>query len=110
MNKINLLLIGLFVLTTSCGKDNWEAVKRGITGQKVKSTDEFLVEKKNPLILPPDFDELPQPTANQKVTVQTETFEETLKKAKKNKTLTTEKISSTPSSAERSILEKIRKK
>ena len=29
--------------------------------QKKDTTDEFLVEKKNPLKLPPDFDELPIP-------------------------------------------------
>jgi hypothetical protein len=40
----------------SCG-----TVKEGFTNQKKKSTDEFLVEKKSPLVMPPDFDELPIP-------------------------------------------------
>ena len=29
--------------------------------KKKKSYDEFLIEKKNPLVLPPDFSKLPKP-------------------------------------------------
>ena len=43
----------------SCG--TWDQVKKGLTGQKTSSTDEFLVEKKDPLIKPPNFEELPVP-------------------------------------------------
>ena len=46
----------------SCG--SWDAVKKGLTGEKTTSTDEFLVEKKDPLIKPPNFDELPVPESN----------------------------------------------
>ena len=42
----------------SCG-----AVKEGFVSQKKNSTDEFLVEKKSPLLMPPDFDELPIPNS-----------------------------------------------
>ena len=38
-----------------------QTLKKGFQSQKKNSTDEFLVEKKNPLKLPPDFDELPIP-------------------------------------------------
>ena len=55
---ISLIIISLFV--TSCG-DTMSSVKRGITGEKQKSGDEFLVKKKDPLILPPDFESLPSP-------------------------------------------------
>ncbi len=44
-------------LFNSCG-----TIKEGFTMQKKDNTDEFLVEKKNPLKLPPDFDELPIPS------------------------------------------------
>ena len=57
--KINLLLIVILLLTTSCG--TWDSVKRGLTNQKKKLTDEFLVKKKDPLILPPDYETLPTP-------------------------------------------------
>ena len=50
----------LIFLVTSCA-DTWGNVKRGLTGAKQKSTDEFLVKKKDPLILPPDFEKLPTP-------------------------------------------------
>ena len=58
-NKQRFSLIVLF-FATSCS-DTWDSVKRGLTGQKKNSTDEFLVEKKDPLVLPPNFDELPEP-------------------------------------------------
>ncbi len=50
----------LFLFTGSCA-DTFSSVKRGLTGAKKNSADEFLVEKKDPLILPPDFENLPIP-------------------------------------------------
>ena len=47
----------------SCG-GTWDQVKKGLTGEKTSSTDEFLVEKKDPLIKPPNFEELPVPGSN----------------------------------------------
>ena len=46
----------------SCG--SWDEVKKGLTGSKTSSPDEFLVEKKAPLIKPPNFEELPVPGSN----------------------------------------------
>ena len=45
----------------SCG-----TIKEGFTNQKKNSTDEFLVEKKSPLIMPPSYGELPVPS-NEKI-------------------------------------------
>ena len=42
---------------TSC-----QNVVDGVSLKKKGSADQFLIEKKNPLVLPPDFDELPEPT------------------------------------------------
>jgi hypothetical protein len=36
-------------------------VKEGFTNQKKNNSDEFLVEKKSPLVMPPNYDELPLP-------------------------------------------------
>ena len=47
-------------MITSCA-NTWDSVKRGLTGKKQTSTDEFLVEKKDPLVLPPNFEDLPIP-------------------------------------------------
>ena len=55
MNKNFFLIISLFVLC-SC-----QGVKDALSGKKYESSDEFLVIKKNPLILPPNFYDLPTP-------------------------------------------------
>ena len=49
--------IVLFSLN-SCG-----VIQDGFSLQKKDNTDEFLVQKKNPLKLPPNFDELPEPNS-----------------------------------------------
>ena len=41
-------------------------MKKGFESQRKNSTDEFLVEKKKPLVMPPDFEKLPIPNQNQK--------------------------------------------
>ena len=51
-----LILLSFTFLIISCG-----TLKEGFTNQKKNSSDEFLVEKKSPLVMPPDFDELPIP-------------------------------------------------
>lgn len=57
MEKIfNILLILIFFFSTSC-----ESVKSGLLGQKKRTADEFLVEKKDPLVFPPNFNDLPVP-------------------------------------------------
>ena len=38
-----------------------EPLKKVLQTKKKNSSDEFLVEKKSPLIMPPNFDELPLP-------------------------------------------------
>ena len=56
-NKFALLIFfGLLFLLSSC-----QSAKEGLTGGKKNNTDEFLVQKKNPLVLPPDYNDLPLP-------------------------------------------------
>ncbi len=50
-NKLILLLIVLISIS-SCSN---------MSGKRSQKSDEFLVEKKNPLVMPPDIDELPEP-------------------------------------------------
>ena len=47
-------LVSLFLL--SC-----QSVQDGLTLKKKENTEQFLIEKKQPLIMPPNFDDLPQP-------------------------------------------------
>ena len=50
------LLLNIILFLASCG-----SVKEGFSSQKKNNSDEFLVEKKSPLIMPPDYNELPVP-------------------------------------------------
>ena len=61
MQKIfkKTIILVLFLIT-SC-TETVDNVKKGLGGGKRNTTDEFLVKKKDPLILPPDFDSLPTP-------------------------------------------------
>ena len=58
MKKIKSIFFIIVILITvqSCG-----TIKEGFKSQKKNSTDEFLVEKKSPLVMPPEFDKLPIP-------------------------------------------------
>ena len=46
----------ILLLLNSCS-----TIAKGLGGSKKKGSDEFLVEKKAPLVLPPKFGELPEP-------------------------------------------------
>ena len=54
----------LFVILAINFVYSCSTLKEGFKSQRKNSTDEFLVEKKQPLVVPPDFDALPVP--NQK--------------------------------------------
>tara|TARA_A100001015_G_scaffold184690_1_gene205491 strand:+ start:2878 stop:3195 length:318 start_codon:yes stop_codon:yes gene_type:complete len=56
MKKINLYLIVTLIFLTSC-----QSIKDGLSGNKSENSDEFLVKKKSPLVMPPKFMELPKP-------------------------------------------------
>ena len=58
MKNITKNLFYLFVILISLGA--CQSTRDALEGKK-KGTDEFLVQKKNPLVLPPEFDELPEP-------------------------------------------------
>ena len=58
MKKIKTLfaIFLLPLLLNACS-----SINEGMSGSKRKGNDEFLVEKKAPLVLPPSFGELPEP-------------------------------------------------
>ena len=106
MNKKNIILI-LFIslLLSSC-----KTVKDAFVPKKNLGSDEFLVEKKSPLVMPPDFNDLPLPkeeiietnTVSQKNKIQS------LIKGSKNTQQKTENTS-VNKSLESLVLEKIKK-
>ena len=63
-NNIIFIICFLFFLN-SC-----QSVKDGLSGRKNENSDEFLVEKKNPLEVPPEYGELPEPKAEGKESLQ----------------------------------------
>ena len=108
MNKFfkffNLLLLLLFIY--SCG-----SVGEALQGKKrSEQGDEFLIDKKNPLTMPPDFNKLPEPgEATIKSTKDIESdqsnIENLLKKSKIEDDTSSSKQST---SIESSILKKIK--
>ena len=93
------LMIVMFLLLYSCGD-----VGKVLRNEKIKTTDEFLVKKKGPLVLPPNFEKIPEPnTILKKEVNQKDKIRNILKAPKKKNT-----INNSSSSIEKSILEKIR--
>ena len=102
MNKFFFLTILLFI-TTSC-----QDVKDALQGKKYESSDEFLVIKKNPLVLPPNFNDLPTPkdvTDNNQIEIIQDEIEDLLSSIKDNNEEVVE--SSSSSDTESFVLEKI---
>ena len=102
MHKKIIYILVLIYFVTSCA-DSFDSVKRGLTGSKRKTADEFLVKKKDPLILPPDFENLPSPDEKTATSEEISIFENVLETS-------IEDDSSTSNSVEDSILKKIRSK
>ena len=100
MKKINLFLIVSFLLVVSCGN-----VGKILRNEKIKTTDEFLVEKKKPLILPPDIDKVPEPGS---ITVEKSKDEDVIKNILKSKKKN-DNSKNTSSSLEEAILKRLPK-
>ena len=104
-NKIKLLLL-LLILLSSC-----QTIKDGLSGKKNDNSDEFLVKKKNPLELPPDFDELPAPKKNEENINQSMEIDEEIENLFKNSDEidSSDNTIDTNQSAEEFVLKKINK-
>ena len=100
--NLKFLLILIFVLNSCSG---FKEAGKVLRNEKIRTTDEFLVEKRNPLVLPPNYKELPVPGSNSE---KKENQEEKIKKIlKAPQTDQTQK--NVGSSIEESILNRIRK-
>ena len=101
--KKNFIFIFIFIFLSNCqGLKNF---KKAMTGQKVNTTDEFLIKKKDPLILPPQYDKLPLPKSSALQEKKENTIKSILKTGKNSEI----KKSSSTSSLEKKILEELRK-
>lgn len=57
MKKFKFLIFVLFLNACTSVEDAAKVLRN----EKIQNTDEFLVEKRKPLVLPPDFSEIPEP-------------------------------------------------
>ena len=98
-----VILVNLIIILNSCA-----TVKEGFTNQKKNSSDEFLVEKKSPLVMPPNYGELPLPDKEQNKTDSNENKIKELLSNESNPEYKTTDSENTGLSIEESFIEKIK--
>ena len=110
MKKNNPLITSFLILLflNSCG-----TIAEGLGGSKKKGSDEFLVEKKSPLVLPPSFGELPEPGKEPEENIisekkDTSDIEDIINQS--SSTSANEESDDTKNSIEQSIIKKINEK
>tara|TARA_B100001059_G_scaffold111732_1_gene111990 strand:+ start:1400 stop:1711 length:312 start_codon:yes stop_codon:yes gene_type:complete len=101
INKLILIFLFFFVVSCSGIKDATRVLKN----EKKTTTDEFLVKKRNPLVLPPNFETIPEPGSRSNTE---ERNESKLKKILKAPQVENKTINNS-SSIEETILNRIRK-
>ena len=101
--KKYFLLLTLFYILSAC-----QSMEDALTLKKKNNADEFLVEKKSPLVLPPNYGELPLPgeEISEENKDENNEIQVTLsnEEIKINETIE----NSSPSSLEKSVVEKIK--
>ena len=98
---ISLLVLSFFSL------QNCSTLKKGFASEKKNSVDEFLVEKKSPLVMPPEFGVLPIPGEGQ-INNEDEADIKALLSSEPNDTTLKTNTNQKQSTLEGSILEKIK--
>ena len=100
-NIINLFLIIVCFFATSC-----QGTKDALQGKsRAERSDEFLVKKKTPFSLPPDFNELPVPLDEN--IIETKESESGIKDKLKVSTKVKKSKNNKSKSLEQTIIEKI---
>lgn len=102
MKKIYPLLTVLILLTSCTSLSDAGKVLRN---EKIKTTDEFLVKKRKPLVLPPDYNEIPEPSSSEENKINEDQKIKSIIKSSEKKISNKNKSSST----EQSIINRIRK-
>ncbi len=96
-----IIYIIICIVVSSCA--SLKEAGKVLRNEKQNTTDEFLVKKKEPLIIPPDLDEVPEPGSIKKEDINDEDkIKKILKAPKATK-------NNNSSSTEDTILEKIKK-
>ena len=104
MDKFKFIFI-VIIFLAGCSD-----AREGFKGKKLDTGEEFLINKKNPLVVPPDFDKLPVPNTDKNNSDNDENSEKSLKEILDINDETNSSSSDIPkktSDIEKSILEKI---
>ena len=102
MKKLKFII---FTFTLMLFFQSCSTIKEGFSSQKKNSTDEFLVEKKSPLVMPPEFNKLPEPKT---LNIKESKNEQKIKELISNKSTSTDNSISQNENLENSILKKIK--
>ena len=98
-----------FILLTTLFLFSFQSIKDGLSGKKGENSDEFLVKKKSPLVIPPKYMELPEPkTTNIDDTLESIEEESKIEELIKNNSGTQEVKSKNYGKAEDFVLENIK--
>ena len=108
MNKTIFTILLCLITLNAC-----TTIKEGLTGTKKGGTDEFLVDKKAPLVVPPNFEELPEPGIKKdenlaSIKIDNSSIEKIINES--SSIDTSEKNNNSNNSIEESIIEKLNKK
>ena len=102
---IKVILLGSILLLSACS-----GAKDALRGKKLSTSDEFLVEKKNPLVMPPDYGKLPEPITNQsnQGNMESDNTDEIKELLTSKKNISVKNNQTKSTSLEKSILDKIK--
>ncbi len=102
-NILIILSLSLFSISCSGGLEGFKMKKKSSSG------DEFLIQKKDPLVLPPDYSKLPNPDEGMSNTDNEKTQIEMVFKNDNTNEKETKNSEKSDSILEKSILKKIKK-
>ena len=109
MKKIK---VSLFLIIVSLALNNCGTVQDAMDPQRKNTNDEFLVEKKAPLSMPPDFEKLPIPKNEKVIESENNNQENNLKKlivsSQTESSESSKDTSESVGSFEKSLIEKIK--
>ena len=104
--KFKILIISLLFLLLLNNCSSLGEVGKVLRNEKVRTTDEFLIKKKEPLTQPPDFDTIPEPGS---IENKAEKEENSIESILSSNTSEPSSTSGSSSSTEESILNQIKK-
>jgi|TARA_B100001093_G_scaffold518207_1_gene602277 hypothetical protein len=99
-----IILLSLSIALNGCS--SFKEAGKVLRNEKVKTSDEFLIQKKEPLTQPPDFDKIPEPGSIQK---SKESNQNNIEKILQKSRTKSSKNRTRSSSTEESILKQIKK-